>query len=779
MSDFIKKTKINLDNILSKLIKEELETTIDEATYPENFDLDKFKQLKSFKQRVDYCNSTLKKLGSGSSRIVYLVDDKTVLKLAKNQKGIAQNDAEIGASTSYYSDITAEVYESDENGLWLEMELAKPINKARFQEILGYTVEDFGEWLINFWNINHSKPPYYTLDKQIEETINESEFANKVFSFVQDYSLSVGDLGVITSYGEFDGEVKIIDYGLNDDVLNTYYRRMREEMESNENKDMLTETDNESDIKKQIEQLRQEEQDELKLKIPNIEDYKVSGKVDKTLIKNNEDLSIYNEIYNKYDKLISPLLLKLKDDKQVINEVEPSEVPTKTIKYSNQLNPKIWDNETKKLKPIVRYKLLEITKKYLETLKDLDIKFKDIILTGSAANYNYNEQSDLDVHVVVNYDKINQDNTLLLNYFKQIKDNWSNQYKITIHGIPVEMFIQDEKSKEVSSASIYSLLNDKWVIEPTHEKPKYDIETIKKIAADFLTRFDDIKTEYKVNKKDIEKPIADIDKMKADIADLRKKGLDSELGEFSNENLAYKLLRNLLFFDKVNKFKEKLVHDELSLKENRLVITKNKKQGRLITETTVQGKTIINVDIQPEYKNYISFNLNKWVNFINENSNSNSIVFLYNGVDTLGMISESAYQDWLIELGIDENVVFNATFYDKGYAFFRYCMDNSIDEDSVVDLVKYMLKHNINDSREIDEEMWNNYMEESGHTQQEIRGLLEHADDMINIPDLMDFLKNYSNIVLTGGGINECLKEVEIALLSLDKTFNTLSEFVY
>ena len=701
MTNFIKKTNISLDTVLGKLINEELEYVIDEATYPENFDLEKFKQLRSFKDRVNYCNSTLKKLGSGSSRIVYLVDDKTVLKLAKNQKGVAQNEVEIGASDTYYSDITAEVFDYDENSLWLEMELAKPINKARFQQILGYTVEDFGKWVTNFWNSNNRKKPAFTLDKQLEETINESEFANKVFSFIQDYGLSVGDLGRISTYGEFDGEVKIIDYGLNDDVLNSYYRKLSEELESTEN------------------------------------------------------------------------------NQTVLNEVEPSEVPTKTIKYTDHLNDKIWDNSTKKLKPIVRYKLLEITKKYLETLKDLDIKFKDIILTGSAANYNYNDQSDLDVHVVVDYNKINQDKDLLLNYFKGVKDNWSNQYKITIYGIPVEMFIQDEDSKEISSASRYSLLNDKWVIEPQYEKPKYNIEEIKKIAADFLTRFDDIKREYKVNKKDVQKPIADIEQMKTDMSDLRKKGLDSELGEFSNENLGYKLLRNLLFFDKVNKFKEELVHKELSLKENRVLINKNKKQGRLMTETTVQGKTIINVDIQPEYENYISFDLDKWVNFLNENGNNNRIVFLYNGADTLGMISEGSYQDWLMELGVDEDVVYNATFYDKGYAFFRYCMDSSIDEDNIVDLVKYMLKHNINDSRDIDKEMWNNYMEETGHNQQDVRDLLEPADDMINIPDLMDFLKNYSNIVLTGGGINECLKEVEIALLALDKTFNTLSEFVY
>lgn len=205
----------------------------------------------------------------------------------------------------------------------------------------------------------------------------------------------------------------------------------------------------------------------------------------------------------------------------------------------------------------------------------------------------------------------------------------------------------------------------------------------------------------------------------------------------------------------------------------------NKKQLRLIVENEFSNKTIINVDIQPEYQNWITFNINNWVDFINQNGEQNNIVFLYNGADTMGMIEEYEFQNWLIELGIDENIIENATFYDKGYAFFRYCMDNSIDEDNIVDLVKYMVRHDITDSRDIDNEMWNNFMTETNHTVQDVRELLENADDMINIPDLMDFLSNYSNIVLTGGGINECLKEVEIALLALDKPYNILSHFTY
>jgi hypothetical protein len=211
----------------------------------------------------------------------------------------------------------------------------------------------------------------------------------------------------------------------------------------------------------------------------------------------------------------------------------------------------------------------------------------------------------------------------------------------------------------------------------------------------------------------------------------------------------------------------------------REILNYNKKQCRFINENKFEYKTIINVDIQPEYKNYISFNLAKWVNFINQNAALNDIIFLYNGEDTLAMIDEYSYKEWLIDLGIDEDVISNATFYDKGYAFFRYCMDNSIDEDNIVDLVKYMIHHNINDSRDIDSDMWNNYMQETNHNQQDVKDLLEFSNDAINIPDLMDFLKNYKNIILLGGGINECLKEVEIALLSLDSDYTIIPDFIY
>ena len=63
---------------------------------------------------------------------------------------------------------------------------------------------------------------------------------------------------------------------------------------------------------KEVEVLRTEEQKELDAKIPNAEQYRVDGKVDRTKLTNDADRKAFDEVYDKYDKLIAPLLEKAK-----------------------------------------------------------------------------------------------------------------------------------------------------------------------------------------------------------------------------------------------------------------------------------------------------------------------------------------------------------------------------------------------------------------------------------------------------------------------------------
>lgn len=202
---------------------------------------------------------------------------------------------------------------------------------------------------------------------------------------------------------------------------------------------------------------------------------------------------------------------------------------------------------------------------------------------------------------------------------------------------------------------------------------------------------------------------------------------------------------------------------------------------KILSEQSFSGKTLVSVDVQPEYESYFGFEIFRFTSFLSEvYVDVGRIIFLYNGADTLGMISESDYKMWLLENGISEEVLESAIFYDKGYAFFRYCMDSGIDEDSVANFVRFMYENDIRDSRDLDRSVWAKYLKQYRRTdRKEVYDLLKTSNDTIHIPDLMDFLKRYNNVVLTGGGVNECLKEVEIALKALNKSFSVYSKFTY
>ena len=204
---------------------------------------------------------------------------------------------------------------------------------------------------------------------------------------------------------------------------------------------------------------------------------------------------------------------------------------------------------------------------------------------------------------------------------------------------------------------------------------------------------------------------------------------------------------------------------------------KTLKESDILKENAV-GRHLIVVDVQPEYEPYMNEMQYELFEYINTHINELAgLTFLYNGEDTMGMVSESDYRMWLVENGLDENIAYEATLYDKGYAFFRNCMDRGGDDEELVNLVRFMRSNDINDSRELDEEFWKHFVEEYGS--ENIRELMEDSEDCINIPDLMDELESLNNIMLVGGGINECLKEVELALDALDKNYNTWYEFTY
>jgi len=212
--------------------------------------------------------------------------------------------------------------------------------------------------------------------------------------------------------------------------------------------------------------------------------------------------------------------------------------PIKSFYLKDELNPKIWTDF--KLDDGIREDLLKIANDYVEHLDIEEIDIDDIIFTGSLSNYNWSEYSDFDIHVIFDFSKINEDEVLVKKYMDASRWIWNDQHDILISGYEVELYSQNSSEKHVASGQ-FSLLNNKWIKKPTKENFVPDEELIKTKSSDIMSKIDDMEGDFE-NNYNYEVLSEKVSKIWKKVKDNRQGGLDKD-GEFSIENLVFKLLR--------------------------------------------------------------------------------------------------------------------------------------------------------------------------------------------------------------------------------------------
>jgi len=219
------------------------------------------------------------------------------------------------------------------------------------------------------------------------------------------------------------------------------------------------------------------------------------------------------------------------------------------VTVNTRLNPKLWDGD--QLLPEVKSKLVEIARAF-EDFIGVDIKVIDYTVTGSNANYTWTEYSDLDLHLIVPGTPSEEEREL----FSAKKSLWAEQRDITIRGLPVECYVQGEDEPH-HSTGVYSLSQEKWLVVPKKVKPKVNDSAVEAKKDAVLAS-----VEQALISKDLKK----LRSVKDKITQMRKAGLE-RAGEWSVENLVFKILRNLGLIDQItNKIRE-LEDQELSLEQ--------------------------------------------------------------------------------------------------------------------------------------------------------------------------------------------------------------------
>ena len=222
----------------------------------------------------------------------------------------------------------------------------------------------------------------------------------------------------------------------------------------------------------------------------------------------------------------------------------------------------IWENN--KLRTEVREKLLQIAQDFFESLglpNHVDIE--DITLTGSLANYNWSKFSDVDLHIRLDFSKIDGDIEFLKKYFLAMKSIWNSKHGIDMFGFPVEVYVEDINENHTASG-LYSILNDEWINIPSKTDLKVDEEGIKLKTDDYFYQLS--KLEGLFHKGKYHKVVDNIEEIKEKLRNMRAAGLETG-GEYSIENLTFKVLRRSGFIETLNTLKTLSYDKMMSLEE--------------------------------------------------------------------------------------------------------------------------------------------------------------------------------------------------------------------
>jgi predicted nucleotidyltransferase len=236
----------------------------------------------------------------------------------------------------------------------------------------------------------------------------------------------------------------------------------------------------------------------------------------------------------------------------------------KTFEPKNELNPKIWSEDGNKMNPKVRERLLEIAEQFISTF-GIDVVITDIVVVGSIANYNWSKYSDIDLHILIDFNQFSDKlKDLYVEFFDLKKIVFNNKRNIKFYGFDVECYVEDIDVKGVSGG-IYSVLYDEWITKPEKQnikEPNYN--TIKKKSEQWMRIIDGVLEN--IENESPQDILNIIKKYKNKLKRFRLSGLQKG-GEMSIENLVFKVLRRNGYIEKLYSYPIDLIDKKLSLEQ--------------------------------------------------------------------------------------------------------------------------------------------------------------------------------------------------------------------
>jgi len=217
--------------------------------------------------------------------------------------------------------------------------------------------------------------------------------------------------------------------------------------------------------------------------------------------------------------------------------LDEAELNTSGLMIQSGLHPKFWFR--RELDPKVRRKLLKIAEDVAQSLEISEF-IDDIVITGSIAAYNWHNLSDIDLHILLDFSKVDKNRGLVKKYLDSQKTLWNKNHDIMINDHEVEIYFQ-ETDEPHETSGMYSVLSGVWIKKPVKEKVEMDVLAAEKKADAINNEIETLQNLFSKKKYRLVYGLSE--KLRGKIKIMRQSGLAKE-GIYSPENLAFKILRN-------------------------------------------------------------------------------------------------------------------------------------------------------------------------------------------------------------------------------------------
>ncbi len=206
-----------------------------ESPLPDEWDKTVFSNKTSFKNRLEYLLKNAQKLGKGSSRIAVEIPYNgrmTVLKVACNRKGLAQNFAEANVLGDIYapSHLIPLIDYDTGNGntvYWIHTEKAEKMTSGFFKNYFGIDTADFANcYAYRFRNTRYImlEPDIFNdlRQKDIDKYNLVNEYLDVIHELKENFMVDPREFIAYDNWGVFNDEPVIIDVGYTDESKKAY-----------------------------------------------------------------------------------------------------------------------------------------------------------------------------------------------------------------------------------------------------------------------------------------------------------------------------------------------------------------------------------------------------------------------------------------------------------------------------------------------------------------------------------------------------------------------------